>query len=316
MRIEKDKSSWLQRAIRPLQAAFSKAPPSPEPKAYEYQPAVADISYEEGVALIEARGHPVVKCGVDSYSPGVVESVRRKLVETGVPTEEYAIDVERFERFRQQADYAARYPDYYGARMAEKHLEHFVTHELLGLSTEDVVIDIASEDSPVPDIFARITGAQTYWQDIQYEPGINGRRIGGDACNLPLPDGFATAAALTCSLEHFERNADTLLCGELGRVLRPGGRLVIAPLYMFPEPVTQTDPVYSAQADVPFDAGTIYCAKDWRNRHGRFYSPETLRERVLGPLQAVFDCTVKVITNWQQISDHTYLRFALFCRRR
>lgn len=317
MEADKAKGSWLKRAFAPLHEAFASKPPMKSPGGYEYQPAVADISFEQGVALIEARGRRVVRSGVDSYSPGIVAALRSGLERGGVPMEDFAIDAARFARYEQRAEYAARYPAYYGVRMAEKHLEHFVTMELLGLSSTDVFIDIASEDSPVPDIFERLTGAATYWQDIQYEAGIHGRKIGGDACALPVADGFASAAALTCSLEHFEKDADMLLCDELARVLRPGGRLVIAPLYMFPEPVTQTDPVYSAQADVPFDDGvTIYCARDWRNRHGRFYSPETLKERVLSRLGNAFDCAVKAIGNHEQIDGHTYLRFALFCRRR
>jgi hypothetical protein len=60
----------------------------------------------------------------------------------------------------------------------------------------------------------------------------------------------------------------------------------------------------------------IYAAKDWRNRHGRFYSAETLKARVLSRLEGAFDCRVERITHWQAIAEPTYLRFALFCRRR
>jgi SAM-dependent methyltransferase len=305
--------SWIGRALR---AVMGRARPrGPE---YQYQPEVAALSYEEACARLEARGgHRIVRYGIDSYNEGTVGEVERGLAQRGIPMERYRIDPERFAEYERRAEYEVRYPDYYGVRMAEKHLEHFLALELLALGPSDVFIDLASEDSPVPDIFERLTGAKTYWQDIQYPAGIHGRRIGGDACAMPLPDGFATAAALTCSIEHFEQEADALVCREVARVLRPGGRFIVAPLYMNSEAAVQTDPVYSAQADVPFDEGVaIQCQKDWRNRHGRFYSPESLDSRLLAALRESFDVVVKRIENHEAIEGHVYLRFALFCRRK
>ena len=317
MPMNNDGIPWLKKVSRSIRAKVLSPTRRSQPGAYQYQPALSGISFEEATAAIERTGRRVIRSGVDSYSPHVVDVTRRLLSDNRVPLEEYRIDADAFARFRALAEYRARYPRYYGAETTEKHLEHFVTLDLLRLSSKDTFIDIASEDSPVPDIFSRLTGASTFWQDIQYEPGIHGRRIGGDACKMPIADGFATAAALTCSLEHFEGNSDRMLCEELGRIIRPDGRVVIAPLYLYPEPVTQTDPVYSAEVDVPFDPDVpIYCAKDWGNRHGRFYSPETLRNRVLDPLSAYFECCVKFISNYSALSDHTYLRFALFCHHK
>jgi hypothetical protein len=303
--------AWLRKVMTSFRSSGAR-----KADGYEYQPAVADISYEAASDLIEESGRVVVRSGVDASNPAVVGHTLNLLAQRDIAVEPYAIDLAEFARYRALAQYAERYPRYYGVQTTEKHLEHFVTLDLLKLSPRDVFVDIASEDSPVPDIFERLAGASTYWQDIQYEPGIKGRRIGGDACHLPVPKGFATAVALTCSLEHFEGDADQLLCEELGRILRPGGSLVIAPLYLYPEAVIQTDPVYSAQVDVQFDPGVpIYCAKDWRNRHGRFYSPETLQERILDRLAPHFTCCVKVMRNYAAIQDQTYLRFALFCTR-
>jgi hypothetical protein len=286
-------------------------------QGYEYQPQLAKLSFAEAVDHIRGTGRKVVPYGVDSYSPGMVEALQQGLLAQGLRLTEYPIDVARFEAYRASAEYAKRYPAYYGTSILEKQLEHFVTLDLLNLRPGDVFIDLASENSPIPEIYERLSGASTYWQDIQYAPGIKGRQIGGDACDMPVASGFATAAALTCSLEHFERDADMRLCTELARVIRSGGRFVIAPLYMHTEHVVQTDPVYSAQVDVPFDAGaTIFCQENWGNRHGRFYSPATLRERIISRLEPHFDVEIVCIRNHEALQEFTYLRFVLLCRRR
>src|SRR5690606_27137344 len=111
----------------------------------------------------------------------------------------------------------------------EKTLEHYIALTLLDVNADDVFVDIASEHSPVPEIYERLTGAKSYSQDIMYPDGIEGNRIGGDACAMPVADGFASKAALTCSLEHFEGDADTRLFHEMHRVLRPGGKICITP---------------------------------------------------------------------------------------
>jgi SAM-dependent methyltransferase len=149
-----------------------------------------------------------------------------------------------------------------------------------------------------------------------YPPGIAEGRIGGDACALPVPDRFASKVALTCSLEHFEGDGDTRLFLELGRVLAPGGRVVVVPLYLYTCPAVQTDPCYSASTDVPFDRGaTVFCSKGWANRHGRFYAATSLLERIVEPARRLFDFTVHRIADPAAIDKSIYARFALLARR-
>ena len=61
---------------------------------------------------------------------------------------------------------------------------------------------------------------------------MHDHKIGGDAASLPVPDGFATKMALHCSLEHFESDSDIRFFQEAHRVLSPGGKLVVVPLYL------------------------------------------------------------------------------------
>ena len=122
------------------------------------------------------------------------------------------------------AGYRVQYADYYGGNQVEKSLEHFIALELLQVSGGDVFIDIASEHSPFAEIVARLKGATTFSQDIMYPDGVIGNRIGGSACALPVPDGFASKACLTCWLQHFEGDGDTRLFLEFGARPAPGRR--------------------------------------------------------------------------------------------
>ncbi len=254
---------------------------------------------------------------------------------------EWSPAAKRFTRFVKAARYRQRFPDYYSENLPEKSFEHFAAIELLDLMRHDVFLDVASERSPLPLIAAEQRRCTCFGQDYMYPPGVTShcplnpaikadargwrrwrkqlpvRWLSGDACTLGLTDGFATKAALTCSLEHFEGRLDTALIRELARVIRPGGRLVVVPLYLSVEPFTQTDPVYSCEGQVEFDAGGVIRAiRDWGNRHGRFYSAETLRERILDPADSWFDFQVLRLRNLDVIEKHLYARFALVADRR
>ncbi|MBI1357545.1 MAG: methyltransferase domain-containing protein [Acidobacteria bacterium] len=192
---------------------------------------------------------------------------------------------------------------------------------LLELGPKSVFIDVAAASSPLPEITRRVFGCRSFAQDIMYAPGVRAHEIGGDACAMPVEAGFADAAALTCSLEHFEGDADIRLFTELARVLRPGGRIVVAPLYLNPFAAALTDPRFALAADdLRFDAdAVIHCADGWGNRHGRFYSPETLQSRILRPHGDAFDFRVFRVGEPLAAghTDHSvYLRFALLGVRR
>lgn len=281
---------------------------------YIYQPEDR-IAFAEGLKHLAARGHRVIPHGVDITSPATVAEIRALGSAAGLDFRDYIIDVAAFREYVAAAGYADRYQQYYVGNQVEKSLEHFIALTLLKLTSDDVFIDIASEHSPVPEIYARITGARTYGQDIMYPAGLVGDRIGGDACAMPVADGFASAATLTCSLEHFEEDADSKLFVELARVLRPGGRVCVVPFYVNIEPVTQTDPTVGVPAQVVFDAGPIYCAEGWGNRHARFYSPQSFADRIIGTSGRYFDFEFYCLKNAAEIGG-VYARFAFLATRR
>jgi len=284
--------------------------------AYVYQPTERAADPVAAMAMLRNAGHRLVEGGIDNASPGRVARILQLGGEAGLPFGLTTIDRAGFDSYVSRANYRTTYRDYYTGNQVEKSLEHYVTLKLLGVDRQDVFVDLASEHSPVPDIYRALTGCKSFRQDIMYPAGIAGDRIGGDAASMPVPDGFFTKAALTCSLEHFEQDADIRLFEELGRVLRPGGKVCVAPYYVYEEAAVQTDPLVSGPAKVPFDRDVpVFCAVGWNNRHGRFYSPKSMQERLISRVGDRFSFEFHHFPNAHEIDASVYLRFAFVATR-
>jgi len=256
---------------------------------------------------------PKVKGFVPHWEPEVHRQVVAALAEAGIAVEEREVSVEGYRDYLRRADYA-RFPRYYAGgtapNFAEKSLEHDIAAQLLDLAPGDVYVDVANAYSPVPEIYQDLYGCRTYRQDLLFPPGLRGNVIGGDAGAMPVPDGFATKMALHCSFEHFEGDADSRFIREAARVLAPGGRLCIVPLYLYTDYAIQTDPATLSLRGLRPDAGAaVYGARGWRERHGRFYDVPHLTSRVrafMGDLRL----TVYALRNASQVDRTCYLKFA------
>ena len=174
-----------------------------------------------------------------------------------------------------------------GGARESKILEYFLSLLLLPIVPSDVVIDVASERSVFPDVVATTVGARVFRLDLIYPPGIHGDRIGGSADEMPLPAGSVDKLFLHNSFEHFEGDIDTRFVREALRVLRPGGGLCVVPLYLSARHQIVTDPLVD-RSGIEWDPDAEVVERiGHRNRFGRFYSAETLAERVLKP---AFEC--------------------------
>lgn len=179
------------------------------PNPYVYQPMINEVySYQEAMQLLRSRGIEVFEGWDDPQYPDSFTRILFLAEQCGWVMKPVDIDITAYNEYHHRAEYKSRYPSYYPGNLHEKSLEHFLSLNLLGIREQDVFVDLASECSPLPEIVGRFYGCKCYSQDIMYPEGIIGNRIGGDACAIPVTDGFFTKAALTCSLEHFEGMAD------------------------------------------------------------------------------------------------------------
>lgn len=300
--LERLKRTWVVRAAKSLQRLVKPSKPSAQP-ATALQTNTLDNYY----AAIREPKFP----GGIQYRAGVLDQITRQLRQLGLEITEYTIDVSAYRAYFRAADYKGIYPQYYTFALAEKSLEHFVAAQLLSLQPEDVYIDIASEGSPVPEIYHRLYGCKTYRQDLSYPAGWNGELIGGDAASMPIPDAFADKMALHCSFEHFEGDSDIRFIHEIKRVLKPGGRVCFVPLYLFDRYAIQTDPKVAVPARVQFEAdATVYCHPTWANRHGRFYDPAHFVTRIYNNLSGL-KVTLYRILNAREADSSCYAEFAM-----
>ena len=93
-------------------------------------------------------------------------------------------------------------------------------------------------------------------------------------------------------------------------------RLCILPLFLYTEYAIQTDPAALTGTWPPFDAGArLWCARGWRDRHGRFYDAARLRSRLLANA-AAFEVRLLEYTDAAAVDPACHLRFAAVFTRR
>jgi len=194
-------------------------------------------------------------------------------------------------------------------------LEHYLSLQLLPpITPQNVIIDVACADSPFAAVVRRLYGCTVYRQDLVYPEGIHRasdgiEEIGGNAAFMPLLDSFASGLVLHCAFEMFRGDNDSLFLQKAARVLKPGGRLVIIPLYLSSLHHHLVDPLADRRG-VSYDPGAriIYSPGFNRVAFTRFYSVEAFMRRVVEHRTGM---SVKVILveNEKEVDPSCYLKF-------
>jgi SAM-dependent methyltransferase len=272
-------------------------------------------SYLQGRLFWESRfdqvREPKVR-GAVPHEAATQRALANQLRDAGFDVSEMALDLDDYRRFLVRARYD-RFPTYYAGGQDEgfheKALEHYLAARLMGLDPGDTYVDVASFDSPTPRIYRDLFGCDTYRQDLVYPPGRTGDQIGGDAAHMPVPDEFATRMALHNAFEHFEGESDIGFIHEAARVLRPGGKLCIVPLLLFDRYAIQTDPAVFPRGGISFERdATVYGARGWRDRHGRFYDVASLGARIREQLGCL-RLRIVVVGNEHDVHPSCYVKF-------
>lgn len=159
-------------------------------------------------------------------------------------------------------------------------MEHFISYKLLNLVKGDYYIDIASENSPFPNMFRKI-GINAFSQDLKYPTGINKYKIGSSADELPIEDNSVEKISLQCAFEHFCENVDMNFIKELSRVLKPDGTCCIVPLYMASYHLNIVVPLHDYKMIKLDGEAQVFAEPNLGGIFEREYTPEKLRRRVI-----------------------------------
>ena len=261
------------------------------------------------------QAHPEFEVGVRAPNVDAIVS-RLKQLAPDVDVARYAADPARFAHWVERARYPFwLYP--FPSSRNEKYLEHQISVDLLAPPPGGTLIDVACGGSYFGVIMQR-QGFRTIDQDLAFPPGLHGEQLGGDAADMALPDNSADGMTLHCSFEHFEGDSDSRFVRECARVLRPGGRTVIIPLYLSDRHFIVTDPYHYTRESIPFDEGAKpVMLVGYSNRHGRHYDVQAFVSRVIQPACDVgLVPTLTVIENTAAISPFCYVRFALTLQKK
>lgn len=244
------------------------------------------------------------------------ERIRQEVIERGIQVIDYEIDRGDFHRWIQGIAFPGNYSKAYGTAFTEKALEHYLSTKLLDLNQTDVYIDVAAASSTFYDQAEKNYGCKSFAVDLHLPKNIKDPRlIECDATDMPFEDNSISKIALHCAYEMFENDADINLIKEASRLLRPGGKMVIVPLYM-----AHTYYILSGTKTNRWGIKYGKAKRVWwsnknhkTNRFARFYSADAFLERVVNNCQSL---SVKIyyFTNMldmkQKPDDQIYVNFA------
>jgi hypothetical protein len=259
-----------------------------------------------------------------SYAEPDLDFVQRQITNRGFRIRAWDIApfLEEFSEFIKLPEYAGSYREYGGkdaCSFLEKALEHFLSFKLAQPARGQRFMDVGSCVSVVPEVLRRYYGCDCYAQDLALAEGIDGWKIGSNAAKIPLPDSSLDGMTLHCTFEHFEGNADSAFIRECARLLKPGTKTVILPLYVNVNWTNVTGEIDAAKRDsIEFDGSASYwCViPEWRNRFGRHYSAEALVDRVLDVALSIgLQVEMLRVINFHRFHPGLWLRWVLILER-
>lgn len=250
----------------------------------------------------------------------VFQSLRNRLVNAGVEVEDTDIDIADFERWLNENQRLKECYEGYGDCFIEKALEHYLAYRYLGISQDDVYVDMASAGSPWANVL-NDRGIKSYRLDLAYPAGINGMDIGADAANTGLPDASCSVLSAQCAYECFRGDADIKFLKESSRILNDNGRFGITPLYIDNLHMIKTSP-YCNQKDIAIDPGAerIWRDDQYREPFSRSYSPEAFARRIYCHIPEDMKGKVLYFRNLPQLMQHypgqrVYCFFMFHCEK-
>lgn len=248
-----------------------------------------------------------------------LQEIEQDLLKLGVSVLDYNPDPRGFLEFQSQGWFSPRYHGgIEGGVWHEKVLEHWIGSERLGLmefSENDIYVDIAASGSPWAKHLRERARIQSFAIDLQ-EIGeaysdLHYYKV-EDATRTSFVDESVKGVSLQCAFEMFMGDDDVNLVYELKRILRPGGKAVILPLYMHVEHCGYASPDYYSKNY--FDDGALrYVRRDIIGiPFSRKYSADILNSRILSAIESLgMKYQIFALRNKNDFGPNIYCHFIL-----
>jgi len=247
-----------------------------------------------------------------------VAKIESDLHAAGIAVHDFVPKVENFAAF-QAANYFPS--NYHGGIDSgvwdEKLLEHWIAAERLGLMNyqpDDTYIDIAAGGSPWAKVMRERLGVSAFAIDLNIGPSYTDLSYykKENATSTTFSDASVNGASLQCAYEMFMGGDDINLLKEFARILKPGGKAVIVPLYMHTHYCAYATPEYYGKGKSDTLAKEYVCC-DWNGiPSARFYDVNQLKKRVLDPIENLgMKYQLLILRNKADLGKGIYCHFVL-----
>jgi ubiquinone/menaquinone biosynthesis C-methylase UbiE len=243
--------------------------------------------------------------------------IEKNFFNNGVGLENYEAEVKNFKKFKDKFDFGS---DFYDGKnnplWTEKVLEHFIAWELVvkDLKKDEQYIDVAASSSPWVKLLNE-KGFKATGIDLNesYKFKDNPNYLVMDATKTTFKDGSVSGVSLQCAFEMFTGNDDTNLIIELGRILKPGGKAVIVPLYMHTHYCGYTTKDFRFSKKYHDKGAKLYLRRDCSGiPFPRKYDVSTFKERVLDVAEkSGLEHRIFVLKNGKDLNEGVYCHFIL-----
>ena len=179
----------------------------------------------------------------------------------------------------------------------------------------DIYVDIAAAGSPWAQALRERKNINAYAIDL-CEIGKAYRHLDyyrvENATSSTFANDSISGASLHCAYEMFVGKDDTNLVKELARILKPGGKVVILPLYLHTHYCAYSTPEYFGKGYSDPNAGEYVRLDCYGVPSSRKYDPLKLKERVLDPILAAgLHYKLSVLRNKNKFGKCIYCHFIL-----